>query len=68
MMNMMADFLMVQPHTIVDLLNPTESIEMQMIMNPLVLLPHDIMRNVEKARNQEQAILLKKLAPPCRQF
>ena len=68
MMNMMTDFLIVKPHTIVDPPNPTEGIDMQMIMNPLVLLLLDIMRNVEKAGNQDQAILLENLAPPCRQF
>ena len=68
MMNMMTDFSMFKPHTIIDPLNPTESIEMQMIINSLVLLLLYFLRNIEKVGDQDQAILLKNIAPPCRQF
>ena len=64
MMNMTTDFLMAKPHNKVDSLNLTEGIEMQMILNPLVLLPLDTLINREKVVKQDQAILLKNLAPP----
>ena len=59
MINKMTDFLMDKPHTIGGPLISTEGIEMQMIMNPLLLLHLDIIINVVRAGNQYQAILLK---------